>query len=169
MISIRLEKPEDAESIYQLNYSAFGRASEPELVDRLRDANALHYSLLAFSNSELVGYLAFSPVTVHDRDRITKALGLAPMAVKPTYQRQGIGTRLFNYWLDNFDLEQHELVFVLGYPKLYLSLGFVPTNVYGIKWEKDVPPEAFMVRELRAGALNQTKGIVKYHPQFARL
>ena len=31
------------------------------------------------------------------------AFGLGPMAIKPTHQRRGIGTKLFNYWLNNFD------------------------------------------------------------------
>ena len=33
-------------------------------------------------------------------------------------------------------------------------------------WEHDVPEEAFIVHELREGALTQTKGVVKYRPEF---
>ena len=169
MLSIRLEKPEDIELIYRLNQLAFDRTDEAELVDGLRDAGALSYSLVAFYDSELVGHLAFSPVTIHHNETVYQAIGLAPIAVKPTHQRQGIGTKLFEYWLNNFDIEQHNLVVVLGDPKFYLSLGFLQADTYRIKWEIDVPPEAFMVRELQTGALSEIKGIVKYHPQFDEL
>jgi predicted N-acetyltransferase YhbS len=33
-------------------------------------------------------------------------------------------------------------------------------------WEHDVPEEVFMVQALREGALTQTKGVVKYRPEF---
>jgi putative acetyltransferase len=169
MLSIHLEKPQDVGLIYELNQSAFGQANEAELVDALRRLGALSYSLVAFDNSELVGHLAFSPVNIYHDEKVHEALGLAPMAVKPTSQRQGIGTQLFNYWLNNFDLEQHGIVVVLGHPKFYLSLGFLQANIYGIKWEVNVPAEAFMVRELRVGALSKIQGIVKYHPKFNEL
>ncbi len=87
MLSIRLEKPEDVELIYELNKSAFGQANEAKLVDALRDGGALSYSLVAFDNDELVGYLAFSPVTIHQDDKVIDAIVLAPMAVKPMHQR----------------------------------------------------------------------------------
>ena len=166
MLSIRLEKPEDIRLIYELNQLAFGRTNESKLVDALRNIGALSYSLVAFNNSELVAHLAFSPVTIHHKEKVYQAIGLAPMAVKPTYQRQGIGTKLFDYWLNNFEVEQHDIVVVLGNPEFYSSLGFLQADTYGIKWEIDVPPEAFMVRELRTGALGKIKGIVKYHPQL---
>ena len=68
MLSIRLEKPEDVELIYELNKSAFSQANEVKLVDELRDVGAPSYSLVAFDNDELVVYLAFSPVTIHQDD-----------------------------------------------------------------------------------------------------
>jgi putative acetyltransferase len=37
----------------------------------------------------------------------------------------------------------------------------------GIRWENDVPEEVFMVAELKKGALNGRKGIVRYHPVFS--
>ncbi|MGC1246413.1 MAG: N-acetyltransferase, partial [Spirulinaceae cyanobacterium] len=102
-------------------------------------------------------------------NHVIEAIGLGPMAVKPTYQRKGVGTKLFNYWQNNFDTKQHNVVVVLGHPEYYHQLGFKQADTYGIEWEINVPKEAFMVQELRVNALNNIKGIVKYHPKFNEL
>jgi predicted N-acetyltransferase YhbS len=45
----------------------------------------------------------------------------------------------------------------------------VPSISYGITSEYDVPPEVFMVKELKEGALTNCNGIVKYHGAFDKL
>lgn len=97
------------------------------------------------------------------------ALGLAPMAVLPAYQRIGIGFRLVSACLQACRQTRYGLVVVLGHPSYYPRFGFVPSKPYGIVWEYDVPEEAFMVQELKEGALAQTRGVVKYHPAFAHV
>jgi putative acetyltransferase len=57
-------------------------------------------------------------------------------------------------------------VVVLGHAQYYPRFGFTPAKPYGIVWEHDVPEEVFMVQELKAGALAQTQGVVKYRPEF---
>jgi len=58
------------------------------------------------------------------------------------------------------------VVVVLGHPHYYPRFGFVPAKPAGIVWEHDAPEEMFMVQALRKGALTQTKGVVKYRPEF---
>ena len=60
-------------------------------------------------------------------------------------------------------------VVVLGYPEYYPRFGFVPSVEYNIKSEYDVPPEVFMIKELRSGALTGISGIAKFHEAFAEL
>jgi predicted N-acetyltransferase YhbS len=59
------------------------------------------------------------------------------------------------------------VVVVLGHPHYYPRLGFTPAKPLGIMWEHEVPEEAFMVKEIHKGALAQTRGVVKYRPEFA--
>ena len=166
MIRIRSELPEDVEAIYSLNQEAFEGIVEANLVNNLRASNAMTLSLVAIKNNEIVGHIAFSPVTI-EYDRATvNAVGLAPMAVSPEFQRSGIGSQLIEEGLNRIRTAGHDLVVVLGHPEYYPRFGFVPAKKYGIRWEHDVPEEAFMIKELREGALREVRGTVKYRPEF---
>ncbi|MCA1605547.1 MAG: N-acetyltransferase, partial [Acidobacteria bacterium] len=61
-----------------------------------------------------------------------------------------------------------DLVVVLGHPDYYPRFGFVPASQRGLRCAYPVPPEAFMVAELKPGALTGRQGLVKYRPEFDR-
>src|SRR5262245_63095508 len=93
-ILIREEIEDDYAAVRRINELAFGQPLEANLVDALR-ANARPYiSLVAVLDEEVVGHIFFSPVSVESEQEVFTAMGLAPMAVLPEYQNQGIGTRL---------------------------------------------------------------------------
>lgn len=166
MITIRQENSQDVEAIYNLNVLAFGQKEEAEIVDFLRSNKLLILSLVAVENNKVVGHVAFSSVIVESVS-IIKAIGLAPIAVLPDYQKQGIGKQLIQTGLQLIKEKNHDVVFVLGDSHYYSRFGFVAANKFGIKWEIDVLPEIFMVKELREGALAGIKnGIAKFHPVF---
>ena len=166
MIRIRSELPEDVEAIYSLNQEAFEGTAEANLVNNLRTSNAMTLSLVAIKNNEIVGHIAFSPVTIESDQTTVNAVGLAPMAVSPEFQRSGIGSQLVEEGLNRIRTAGYDLVIVLGHPEYYPRFGFVPAKKYGIRWEQDVPEEAFMIKELREGALKEVRGTVKYRPEF---
>lgn len=166
MIRIRSELPEDIEAIYSLNQEAFEGATEANLVNNLRTSNAMTLSLVAIKNNEIVGHIAFSPVSIESDQTTVNAVGLAPMAVSPELQRSGIGSQLVEEGLNRIRTAGHDLVIVLGHPQYYPRFGFVPAKKYGIRWEKDVAEEAFMIKELREGALKRVRGVVKFRPEF---
>jgi putative acetyltransferase len=167
MLTIRAEKPEDIPAIHHINTAAFGQANEADLVDALRRNNALTISLVAVKDSRLVGHIAFSPVTITSSTATIAALGLAPMAVLPAYQRRGIGSQLVEAGLTACHHTLYGVVVVLGHPHYYPRFGFTPAKPLSIVWEHDAPDEAFMVKEIQAGALAQPHGVVKYRPEFA--
>jgi putative acetyltransferase len=166
MLTLRCETPEDIPAIPHIHTAAFGRPIEADLVDALRRHNALTISLVAVQGGRLVGHIAFSPVTITSSTATMEALGLAPMAVLPTYQRRGIGSQPVEAGLTACHHTAYGVVVVLGHPHYYPRFGFAPAKPWGIVWEHDAPEEAFMVHELREGALTQTKGVVKYRPEF---
>ena len=166
MIRIRSELPEDVEAIYSLNQEAFEGTAEANLVNSLRTSNAMTLSLVAIKNNEIVGHIAFSPVTIESDQTTVNAVGLAPLAVSPELQRSGIGSQLVEEGLNRIRTAGHDLVIVIGHPEYYPRFGFVPAKKYSIQWEQDVPEEAFMIKELREGALKEVRGTVKYRPEF---
>jgi len=60
----------------------------------------------------------------------------------------------------------YSVVIVLGHASYYPRFGFQPASRFGIRWEHEVPDEAFMVLGLQSGALQGVKGIARYHPAF---
>jgi putative acetyltransferase len=89
------------------------------------------------------------------------------MAVLPACQRQGIGGRLVRARLEGCRNLGHEIVVVLGHPTYYPRFGFLPAGPKGMSCEFEVPEEAFMVLELRAGAVVGRGGVVKFQPEFS--
>jgi putative acetyltransferase len=185
-MEIRAEQPEDIEAIRQVNTAAFGRSGEADLVDRLRGV-ASTLSLVAVQSSspggvkesgQVVGHIFFSPVTIRaernstgsEREREdVPVLGLAPVAVLPDHQRQGIGSRLIQQGLKECAQAGCKAIVVLGSPDYYPRFGFIPAREKRLKCEYDVPEEAFMVLELEKGALDNCAGTVKYRSEFSKL
>ncbi len=167
MLIIRLETPEDIDSIRYVNEQAFAQKEEAELVDKLRNRAALTLSLVAVQKNEVVGHIAFSPVVIESERLSFEAIALAPMAVLPAYQRKDIGGQLVCAGLEECRNLGHEIVVVLGHPTYYPRFGFMPARPKGISCEFEVPEEAFMVLELRAGALAGRSGKVRFQPELS--
>ena len=123
-------------------------------------------SLVAIDGDDIVGHIAFSPVTLSSS--ATRAIaGLAPMAVLPSYQRRGIGSALVHAGLERCAEVGFSAVVVLGHPKFYPRFGFEPASRFGLRSTYDVPDDVFMALELVDGALQGTSGVVHYDPAFA--
>jgi len=167
-IEIRKENPFDIPAIYEVNRRAFGQPSEAELVNSLRNANALTLSLVAFLDNQIVGHIAFSPVTIENSQLKFQAIGLAPMAVLPEHQKWGIGTKLVQEGLKQLSEAGHKIVVVVGHPEYYPRFGFVKASDFGIKWEHECYDEAFMVKGLLSGILDKVSGTVRFRPEFER-
>lgn len=167
MISIRPEQSTDKDAVRQINELAFGGSVEANLVEVLRKASDPLISLVAVDNDKVVGHILFTPVTIEFGDAGTPALGLAPMAVLPEYQRQGVGSQLVRAGLRECQRIGSNVVVVLGHPEYYPLFGFVPASQKGLTTEYPVPDEVFMVIELEPGALKGRHGLVKYRPEFA--
>ncbi|KAA0971707.1 N-acetyltransferase [Aureimonas fodinaquatilis] len=160
---IRAEKPDDSAAISALICAAFEHAphrsgTEAAIVAALRHAQALTVSLVAELNHELVGHVAFSPVTISD----AKAgwFGLGPLAVHPDCQRQGIAARLVKAGLQELVAIEAGGCVVLGDPDYYSRFGFVADA--GLRYG-DVPVQYFQ-RLVLAG--KAPSGSVAYHSSF---
>jgi putative acetyltransferase len=166
VIAIRRERPVDAAAVREVNMLAFGQPDEAALVHRLRQRAALYLGLVAVDEGAIVGHILFTPVPLHAGDGIVTLLALAPMAVRPGRQREGIGSALVREGLAACHAEGHDVVVVVGHPGFYPRFGFVRAQPLGITSEPAFPDEAFMVAELTPGALQGRRGVIRYGPEF---
>ena len=166
MIIIRSEREEDIQAIRQINQLAFDTATESLLVDKLRDNGKLLVSLVAENDGELVGHIAFSPVTIESR-RDLRGVGLGPMAVMPAMQKQQIGSQLIRAGLARCSEIGCDFAVVLGHAHYYPRFGFVPASHFGIKCFWPVPDDVFMAMELRPGSLVGVSDLALYEPEFS--
>ncbi len=167
MADIREERPEDVLGIRYVNRQAFERTVEADLIDKLRQRQGFILSLVALEKGQVVGHILFNPVTIESGDSSFEVAALGTMAVLPEHQRQGIGSQLVEVGLEALKKTGHDVVVVVGHASYYPRFGFSPASKYGIKPEFDAPDEAFMLLELRPGALAGRTGTVKYPPEFA--
>ena len=166
MLTVRGETPQDGAAIRRVNEQAFGRPAEADLVDALRRRGLLTVSLVAVEAGQLIGHIAFTPVAIQGVEATFPALGLGPMAVIPSRQRQGIGSLLVTRGLAECLAGGWTSVVVLGHPEYYPRFGFVPARTLGITCEYPVPDEVFMVLQLTPAALAGRGGMARYQPEF---
>jgi putative acetyltransferase len=160
---IRDEIPADHAAITALIDEAFrGRpyseGTEAAIVTRLRDAGALTLSLVAEDEGQIVGQVAFSPVTIGEG--LLGWHGLGPVAVTVKRQRQGIGSRLIREGLERLRSIGSQGCVLAGDPHYYVRFGFRnhPQLVY-----PGLPSEYFMALSLGGPV---PEGAVRFHPAF---
>ena len=165
---IRSEAPADIIPIDNLLKTVFDTEAEAELVMRLRENGKRTLSLVACNDDgELVGHLFFSPVMLDGEDHNWQ--GLAPMAIKPEYQRQGVGQAMLEEAKQTLAELGYPVIVVLGHPEYYPKAGFVPAAPQGIQCPWPVPEEAFMVLEVVSGAIDGKTGMISYSEEFNAL
>ncbi len=170
VITVRVERAEDIAQIREVNELAFEQALEADLVDRLRAGAAEPLSLVAVDGGTVLGHVLFSPVDVESNGRRVRGMGLAPMAVRPGRQREGIGTQLVTHGLNLLRESGCPFVVVVGHPGYYPRFGFVPAATHGLRSQwSEVPPEAFMVLVFDARAMRGIAGVARYQPAFEQV
>ncbi len=165
MIKIREERTEDYDSVRIINDLAFGTSEEGRIVDKLRKACQEIISLVAVSGEKIVGHILFSPAEIKDTNII--GMGLAPMAVLPDFQKQGVGSVLVKEGLRRIKKTDCPFIIVLGHEQYYPRFGFEQASKYGLKsqWE-GVPDEAFMAMILDKTVMAGVSGVASYRDEF---
>jgi putative acetyltransferase len=166
VITIRPESPEDASAVRHLNELAFGQPAEADLVEKLRAACGDALSLVAVAD-DVVGHTLFTPVVVESASRRVVGMGLAPMAVLPDRQRQGIGSQLVRRGVDILRERGCPFVVVVGHPEYYPRFGFEPASAHALVSQWDgMPDAAFMVLILDDHAMAGVGGVARYRGEF---
>ena len=161
---VREEQPGDSQQIRKLNEAAFGRSDEADLIDGLRQGGVVLLSLVAEVDSQIIGHILFSRMTVETAQGPMAAVSLAPMAVLPDHQRRQVGSLLVRRGLAELRERGERIVIVLGHKEYYPRFGFTSEKARHLV--SPFPPEAYMALELVQGALAGVEGSVRYAAAF---
>ncbi len=160
---IRNETASDIDAIAEVTIVAFrtlpiSNHTEQFIINSLRVADVLTISLVAEIDGQVVGHIAFSPVTISDGS--TSWYGLGPVSVLPEYQKQGIGKSLINKGLSMLKELGGQGCALVGDPNYYKRFGFrnIPDLVY-----EGIPQKVFLVLPFTE---NVPQGIVVFHEGF---
>lgn len=167
MTNIRAEAGQDQPAIRALVSTAFGGDDEARLVDALREQGDLLLSLVAEQNGQIVGHVAFSPMAAIGDGKAIDAAGLAPLAVAPAMQNQGIGGALVREGLDQLRSQGVRLVFLLGEPDYYARFGFSAADA--APFTSPYAGSHFLALRLDPSFSLPQSGRADYAPAFADL
>lgn len=167
-LQIRTALESDQPAITKIVNAAFGDAEGSVITELilnlLNDSTAYPLlSLVATLDEQVVGHILFTKAQIESTQRPVKASILAPLAVHPDHQKQGIGGRLIREGLQQLQAQGIELVFVLGHMSYYPRHGFTPAGIQGFAATYPIPDEvadAWMVQELQSGVIGTVQGQV---------
>jgi putative acetyltransferase len=162
---IRAEVVGDHEDIRRVNRLAFGQDAEGQLVDALRAGGLVRLSLVAELAGNVVGHILFSDLPIVTDSGTIAALSLAPMAVLPELQNQGIGSALVRRGVEECRRQGHRIVVVVGHADFYPRFGF--SAQLARRFDSPYSGDSCMALELSPGALEGVRGRVEYPPPFA--
>ena len=167
MVEVREEREKDREAIRRINEQAFGRPDEANIVVALRANCPGLLSLVALTSGRIVGHILFSPVVIESGERPVTGMGLAPMAVLPEHQRQGIGSELVRTGIALLKERRCPFVVVLGHAEYYPRFGFERASLHAIRSQWDsIPDEACMILILDRAAMTGVSGVARFRSEF---
>ena len=180
-MKIRLSRETEISDICTIHKQAFGEEKGPEIAALVKglfeDQTALpSLSLVAVEKEQILGHILFTRVDIVSGRAPVAAQILAPLAIRPGNQRQGIGGHLIEAGLQRLKADKVPLVFVLGHPDYYPRSGFQPAGALGFEAPYPIPAEhadAWMVQALGPAIIGKVKGRVQCctaldHPEHWR-
>lgn len=148
---------ENRPRVYALLQNAFpGSAYEAVLVQKLHENGRTLHEWVCIHSNKAIAYIAFSHA--YEGKEIC-GLHLAPIAVAPDYQKQGVGAELLNFALRQEPIKNQPL-FVLGEPGYYKRFGFEPCTLPVCPFD----PDNTHFLSMRNSAT--TSFVVGYEPEF---
>ena len=160
-MNIRAAGPADHAAVRAILLAAFPGPDEADLVERLRADGDSAIELVAERDGRIVGHVLFSPVEAPFR-----ALALAPVAVAPDRQGEGIGSALIHAGHEAARRQGWDAIFVVGEPEYYRRFGYGAALAAG--FASPYAGSYFMVLALR-GPLPAGKGEVRHAAAFSAL
>jgi putative acetyltransferase len=147
---IRHARPSDHDAIACIVEAAFKQPDEARLIERLRADGDVLLELVAERDGELAGHILYSRLWA---DRAELYAALAPLAVTPAVQNDGLGSALVRRGQEAAKAFGAHGVLVLGHPTYYPRFGFSREAAAKVVSPYSASP-AFMAAELEPGAFD---------------
>ena len=148
---------ENRPKVYALLQNAFpGSAYEARLVQKLHENGRTVHEWVCIHTNKAIAYIAFT--SAYNGKEIC-GLHLAPMAVAPDFQKQGVGSELLRFALRQEAIKSQPL-YVLGEPGYYRRFGFEPCSLPVCPFDSD---NAYFLSMRNTAADSFTVG---YEPEF---
>jgi putative acetyltransferase len=160
---IRDATPHDFAAIRAVLRHAFPGDDEANLVEQLRADGDVLIELAAATDIAIQGHILYSPLAIEIDGSARQAAALAPVAVLPAFQNQGIGGELIRAGNARCAALGLDAVIVLGHADYYPRFGFSARMAESLQAPFSGPH--FMALELKPGALNGG-GKVRYAQAF---
>jgi putative acetyltransferase len=133
-VKIRKVTEDNRAKVYALLRSAFPDSEyESGLVQKLHENGKAIHEWVCIHTNKVIAYIAFSKA--YNGEDLC-GLHLAPMAVTPEFQKQGVGSELLRFALRQEPIKSQPL-FVLGEPDYYKRYGFEPCNLPVCPFDKN--------------------------------
>jgi len=143
---------------------------EHQLIGRLRKSPLYRptFDVLASTAAgEVIGFAMLSVATVNQQPTTGQPLlVLAPLAVLPAYQGQGVGSALVRELERRAHIAGYPAISILGDPSYYGRFGYTAAAAFNITAPFEVPAENFMLHELTPHALTHYHGKLHYDAAF---
>ena len=128
MMNIRFAQETDLESILKVIETAFSDEDNKVIMNLVQ---GLHQettspsikSLVVEGENQILGYVSYSPIFLKSDSSISGYI-LAPLAVSPEHQKQGIGSNLIKSGIDILTKDGAGVLLVYGDPNYYGRFGF---------------------------------------------
>lgn len=170
---IRKENDHDIQEIRKILKLAFyregkGDFNEWNLVDELRNEPGFikDLSRVYVRDNCVLGHILITPLDIKEDDAVYKSLALAPMAVHPDFQNQGIGHALIEDAIVKSRELGYQSIVVLGHPHFYKKFGFELASKYNIGLDESRTCDYLFALALQPKALDKVSGIIKYMDPF---
>jgi putative acetyltransferase len=127
-MNTRLAQETDLDSILKVIETAFSDEENKVIMNLVQE---LHQettspsikSLVAKVDNQVIGYVSYSPIFLKSDPSISGYI-LAPLAVSPKRQNQGVGSNLINAGIDMLTRDGVGFLLVYGDPAYYGRFGF---------------------------------------------
>jgi len=174
-VEVRQETEDDFDAVRRVHTEAFDRRDhsgtrppEVALTDELRVSSGFipELSLVADNGQIVVGHVLATRATLGPQS--SPVLGLGPLGVLPSHQRQGVGVALMEAIIARTEEMGEPMIVLLGEPAYYGHFGFGLASESGIE-----PPEPgwaphFLVRP-GPSYDPRVRGMFAYAEPFSRL
>lgn len=161
MVTLGHEVPHDIPQVEALLDQVFGADERmKKTCQRLRDGQAPSEGLALVLRDDagaVVGTLRFWDVVVGGE---TRALLLGPLAIDPSLQSSGLGSKLMRHGLNLAAARRHQAVILVGDEPYYRRFGFDPNLTLAMDLPGPVDRARFLALELVAGSLSGAAGMI---------